>query len=286
MADIGSAESLIQAGLANWGIMGNNGAGKSTFAASSKVRTLVVSTGVENIKPYRGKPNITVQKLSRWDDLLAVYMQLRHQTLLPNGNPNPAIAGREPLIVFDTWSRMQGLAMDKVVGVRDSLTMNDADLQQLLLKVPTTPRGYEQWQQIGGLSNIWMANFQLLPIHKLFLFQIGTREPKVQGELHLTGPALTPYAIAYVRESVEMLGLLYVELSGGSSPLAGDGSERQINPNAKETRRMLIGQHPAYTTKGPTHILGYTVENPTWDKLAASLDPNQPSLQEEEEHAL
>jgi hypothetical protein len=76
-------------------------------------------------------------------------------------------------------------------------------------------------------------------------------------------------AWAGIKDIVEIVGRLYVEEAEYGD--IGETKHRDIDPNMQETRRLLIGKHPRYFTKGPTHLLGYTIENPTWDKLAVSL---------------
>ena len=132
----------------------------------------------------------------------------------------------------------------------------------------------QKWQQAAALSNEWMAYFQALPVHKIFLFQQATREPVVPGEPHLTGPALTKGAIAGAREQVELMGKLFATTrpTENKSLLTELPEEvRTIDVHAVEQRYLLIGQHEAYATKGPTHILGYAIEDPTWERLAVSL---------------
>lgn len=263
---------------ANWGIYGENGSGKTTLAATipPTTKTLVLSLDVENTKPYYTTPNkgehFTIRKITKWDEIAQYYVALRRQHCDENGNPKIGALDDPNLIhcvVFDSWTGMQQLAMRKVTGVLPP--EDEAAFARKLLETPKTPRGYDAWQQIGELSNEWMRYFQELPIHKLFLFGEGTREPKAPGEAYLTGPLLTPLAVIGTKRQTELLGRLYVDTEAPTSLVAMPGDERKINPNAKEVRRLLIGKHSAYATKGPSHLLGYTVESPTWEKLAVSL---------------
>lgn len=280
---IGRAEDLVQAELANWAIYGDNGAGKSTFAASipTGMKALVISTDVENIKPYFGRSHVTVRKLYSWGDLEAVYLGLR-RGLSPDGAPNLEV-GKRFVVVFDTGTSMQRIAIKKIMGY-DVMTLSETDFTKFIMSVPTTPKGWEAWSQIGELWNEWSGYFMRLPCHKLFLYQEGTRAPTVPGEQHLTGPALTPVSIRRVKEAPELLGRLYVESGGERNELlaavdaADPAAARRINPDAVERRRLLIGKHDAYATKGPTHILGYVVDQPIWSKLAVSLDPTKAAL--------
>jgi hypothetical protein len=262
---------------ANWGIYGVNGKGKTTFAATipPTIRTLVVSEGVENIKPYPEGANFTIRKIREFPQLVQIHTALRKQHCDSNGRPRIGALDDPSLfhaIVFDSWTGMQKLMTQQITG--DKRPVSDEDFARMVSSAPRHPKGFDQWQQIGALSTEWMRYFQELPIHKIFLFGESTREPKAPGENHLTGPELTPLALAGARQQLELLGRLYVdkETSGGNNLLVADpAAERQIDPNTKEVRRLLIGAHDWYLTKGPTHKLGYVVTDPSWEKLAASL---------------
>jgi hypothetical protein len=117
-------------------------------------------------------------------------------------------------------------------------------------------------------------------VHILYLMQENDREARFgeEGEVQ-TGPRLTPSALQGIRDSVEILGRLYVEVSTAS----GDGDDdsppiidlnegrTRIPEAAREVRKLFIGQHERYLAKGPTHILGRIVRDPTWDRLTDPL---------------
>jgi hypothetical protein len=50
-----------------------------------------------------------------------------------------------------------------------------------------------------------------------------------------------------------------------------EGSKTRIPEAAHEVRKLFIGQHERYLAKGPTHVLGRIVRDPTWQKLTDPL---------------
>lgn len=258
------AEDVVSAALARWGFYGLNGAGKSTLLASVKVPGIVVSADTENVKPYRGNKHIQVVKVEEWEDLDDVLAVVRNMATVAQKN------GVTPFVGFDTWTRMQGLVLNFLAGYPMVEPGKEADYMTRIPKLGGQ-RGQDSrnlYQQAGALLSEWMSYFNRLPVHALFLFQEMTRRPEYDNDIIETSPALTPSALARAMDSLELVGRLYVETSQGDG-LVEDS--REIRTDATEVRRLLIGKHPRYRTKGPTHVLGYTLENPTWDSLRPAL---------------
>jgi AAA domain len=246
------------------GIYGANGSGKTTFASTipDRERVLYVSVDDENIRPVAHLRHFRVIKLRRWNDLLTIYQALSH--------PSNKIS----VVCWDTWSRIQDLAVGKVTGYEPT---DPKKLTQYINQIPRSPNGWAGWGQVGALCSEWQRNFNLLPIHMLYLLQEQDRRREVEDDVK-TGPRLTPEALKGIRDSLEILGRLYVDLEAPETPstdgevpnfLAGPSSDR-IDPNLRETRRLFIGQHERYIAKGPTHILGRVITDPTW---ATVVDP-------------
>lgn len=281
--DVILPDELETAEFARWGVFAQNGAGKSTLAASAaraRHNVLVASVGIENTKPYRGfKGRIRVVKIKTWDDLFPL-IQMVEKLLKLRGKEGVWVPD---VLVFDTWTRMQGSAARKIAGWNPPSDIKE--LQKALLQAPRTPQGWTAWQQIGELSNQWVGYFMDLPLHILWLFQeeartptSGTGEKVIQTGPTKIGPMLTPAAIGGVRENLEMLGRLYDPDIEPEDDELGENPfgkiKRQIDPDRKETRRLLIGQHPLFLTKGPSHATGYAPLNPTWKKLEKALVAN------------
>jgi len=182
--------------------------------------------------------------------------------------------------VWDTWSRVQDLAVGKVTGYEPS---DPAKLAQYIDRIPKSPANWQGWGQVGALCSEWQRNFNLLPINILYLLQEQDRRREVEDDVK-TGPRLTPEALKGIRDSLEILGRLYVDLAAPDPTAAPKDGEPlpptswtagpqgdAIDPNLREIRRLFIGQHERYIAKGPTHILGRVIDNPTWDKIVPPL---------------
>lgn len=263
------ANEVYSSGLARWGIYGKNGVGKTTFLSTipDDIPTLVASCDAENVKPLADKSNILVSKVSEWQDLddileLARALEVRAKR-----------SGVTACVAFDTWTRFQGYCMNHLSGFK---LVEPGQEAKYILDAPRLPKGYETWQQIGSLMGTWLEYFSRLDVHLVFLLQELDRHPQHEADILVTEPVLTPSALARSFDSLEMVGRLYVDLQSGQDVLSAidDGAKRGINPNAKEVRRLLLGHHPRYRTKGDTKQLGYVVEEPTWEKLAVTLKGN------------
>jgi hypothetical protein len=248
------------------GIYGRNGVGKSTLGASIQgINTLVVSVDDENIRPYVGKPNIRVAKIRRWRDVMDVYDVVSSKR------------ANIQALVWDTWSRVQDLALGHVCAYEPS---DPAKLREYIERIPKSPQDWRGWNQVGALCSEWQRNFNMLPVHILYLMQENDREQRYDDSVQ-TGPRLTPYALTGIRDSVEILGRLYVDVetapTGGEAPeiptieLEMDTHNTRIPETAQEVRKLFIGQHDRYLAKGPTHVLGRIVRNPTWQNLTEPL---------------
>lgn len=258
-------EEVATSQLARVGIYGQNGVGKTTFLSTvpASLPMLVVSADEENVKPLRGLAHVRVAKIATWGDVCEVFLHIQRAV---DANKCPF-----KVIAFDTWSRIQALVLNHVVGYEIAKPGHEADMAT---QVPKTPKGFDQWQAIGALAGQWMRYFMRLPLHTIFLFQEVTRTPKFDNDILETGPALTPSALITAKEALEIIGRMYVVEDKPQEDDLGtlaNASLRSINAQHKEKRMLLVGKHERYFTKGPTHQLGYVVEDPSWSKLAAAI---------------
>ena len=247
------------------GIYGPNGAGKTTLASTipDTERVLFVSVDDENIRPVAHLKHFRVLKLRKWNDILMIYQALAHGD------------SKITTLVWDTWSRVQDLAVGKVTGYEPADT---SKLSQYINSIPRSPNGWAGWGQVGALCSEWQRNFNMLPMHVIYLLQEQDRRDQEDVK---TGPRLTPEALKGIRDSLELLGRLYVDLeapgtngSSGEPPplnLLDSPQTDRIDPNVREIRRLFIGQHERYIAKGPTHILGRVIDNPSWARIVRPL---------------
>lgn len=309
------AEQIRTSKYARWGISGQNGTGKTKFLSTipSDLLTLVVSADDENTQPLMGRPHIAVAKIEVWEDVADILSMLQN----PSGTPlfrtflreiaatpegkelaqkrlaDPDVkAGKAPfwqVIGFDTWTRMQALAMNMIVGYK---MIRPGDEAKYISKAPPALRGFDGWRQVGELAGEWMRYFQRQPIHTIFLMQEARRDSKFEDEPAMIAPALTPVALAHAKDTLSLIGRLYVVTQPADSPgqngaasteataaLELDLSATKENPlvireNVKEVRKLLVGKHEQYFTKGDSATLGYVVTDPTWSKLAKTLAPS------------
>lgn len=268
------AERIQALTHARLGIYGANGSGKTTFASTipDQERVLYVSVDDENIRPVARLKHFRVIKIRRWNDLLTVYQALAH--------PNNKITA----VVWDTWSRIQDLAVGKVCNYEPA---DPARLTQYINSIPKNPHDWRGWGQVGALCSEWQRNFNMLPVHMVYLMQEQDRRREVEEDIK-TGPRLTPEALKGIRDSVELLGRLYVELEAPDKPQPNgtgdpmppvltdlltqqDTHNVRIEADVKEVRRLFIGQHDRYIAKGPTHLLGRVITDPSWEKIVPPL---------------
>jgi len=248
------------------GIVGQNGIGKTTWASTipavdargEKHRVLYMSVDIENLRPVLAHKHYRPGKLSEWNGLLRVYELVAASVQTPSPVTD---------VVFDTWSRMQDLAIGKVTGYSPT---DPEKLKQYIERIPKRPSGWDGWGQVGALMNEWMANFNRLPVNMYYLMQEGDREVKYSEDVD-TGPRLTPEAARGVKDALEFIGRMYVEINGQEVDVSEsltespDKHHRKIDPGAVETRKLLVGKHERYFAKGPTHLLGRVIDNPTWN---------------------
>jgi hypothetical protein len=249
------------------GVYGPNGAGKTTFASTipDTERVLYVSVDDENLRPIAGLKNYRALKIRDWSHIWVIYDWLR-------ANAEKVIT----TLVWDTWSRVQDLAVGQVCNYHPA---NPTLLTRYVDNIPKNPHDWRGWGQVGSLCSEWQRNFNLLPLHIVYLMQEQDRRTEGDPQTR-TGPRLTPEALKGIRDSLEVLGRLYVDLAPGDPTQTEEGMPPpldlldpgdRIDPNAREIRRLFIGQHDRYIAKGPTHILGRVVTNPTWDTVVAPI---------------
>lgn len=273
--DLLPPDQVASAIWARWGVYGKNGRGKSHLWATFTGRLLVVIADRENAARYaerelnpalRGKTRVFV--LRNWDQLAPLLRFCQEGCYQRDTEGKPFFDG----IVFDTWTRIQAIEIAKLAGFKPPEPGQEA---AFIDRSAEQPQGYAAWNKVGALAAQWMSYFNELPMHVLYTFQEAMHDEDRATAPVRGGPALTALAERATKDALGLFGRLYVDLVDADGQVTLDGandrSYLQINPNATEVHRLLLGEHPVYFAKGPTDILGYTVENPTWEKLAQSL---------------
>jgi AAA domain len=210
-------------------VYGRNGTGKTTFACSSKLRTLVIDCnekGTQSVRKFTDKNGIPHDKfiLGSFDRLDWVYWYLR--------------AGEHPyeVVVIDTITMLATMGMKWVLK-------DDADRD--IGRDPMMP-DKRHWGKLGEMLKDAILKFRNLsehpthPVHVIFTAQEKTtyNEDEEEGESRVeTHPEISPSPRSTLLSAVAIIGRIYtreVELRNGSK---------------KQERRMLLGTHPQYVSK-------------------------------------
>ena len=263
-----SPSDLVVEQYARWGWYGEQGVGKSTLAATVANapgidRALIINIEGESLDAYKPHADkIKVVRIYRWDQLAEVLILLRSKA-----NPFQAV-------IFDSWPSR--LAIMKIAGI-DLSSEEAADLirnpHKLSISAKKGQDNYQLWQDVASLQYTTYVSFADLPAHLALIFQPEEREKN--GEVHC-GPALSPQTAQLIRPQLKLCGYLYAE----PDELVTDIKE--VSPDTIRPRRLLVDKHPYFFAKGPSHVLGATVLNPTWSKLSKSLGAAPMEIEEEE----
>jgi hypothetical protein len=279
------ADDLQSLMTVRWAIFARNGRGKTWFLRSipEELVFLYVTVGHERgIRTVADRLRTTTNKrgnlipyvINRFNDLQPLLETV--DLLIDKGH----IQG----MAWDTLSRVQDLAIGKVMNYEPTQPGSEKDY---IDRIPKTPRGYDNWDQVGALTAEWMRYFNRRPIHQIYLLQEQDREVKFDENVQ-TIVRLTPAAYRGLYDDMEMVGRLYVEVGGqeiegdikngteAAAPVTADALmqegkvdkyKKDIDPDAPEVRKLFIGAHDRYWTKGPATQLGRVVTDPTWAKL-------------------
>lgn len=199
-------------------VYGRNGMGKTTFGASSKLKTLIVDFNEQGTLSVRSQKNVSVYRVQLWDEIDWIYWYLR--------------AGKHDyeVVVLDTISSMAVIGMKWVLGDEVS---RDAS------RDPIMP-DKRSWGKLGQLLQNQIYNFRNLPMHVVFTAheRNTTTEDENGGTLLETHPELSPAPRSTLLGAVHVVGRLFtreVQIKGSSK---------------KETeRRLLVGPHARYVSK-------------------------------------
>lgn len=259
-------ESVVSSAYARWLIYGPNGAGKSTLAATIPRPMMVISALGENMAPYAPAnivkvngvemPDVVINEVGDWDQIHETFMMLR--------------TGKTPFksVVFDTLTRIMGFYLNKLAGVSLS---GDQVISYLKSSPTRKAANFDTWRDLGEQSVRTVMLYNQLPMHTLYLAQEDTKQVGHEVDVIETAPVLSPASWKGVKDIVHLVGRLYVAEDNAGSMLVPTDNVRAINPNRKDKRMLLVGQHDRFFSKGDSQTLGYCVENPCWDNLSKVL---------------
>jgi len=213
-------------------VYGRNKQGKTVFACSSDLKTLLIDCNERGYASVRDKDNVTVYELQRWEDLDPIYWYLR------GGEHDFRV------VVIDT------VTMLAKIGMKWVLKENyDRDMTADIL----TP-DKRSWGKLGEAMIETIIRFRNLPMHVIFTAQekVTTNEDDDGGTVQEVHPELSPSPRSALLSAVGIIGRIYVK-------------EVELdNDKKKLERRMLLGAHTKFTTGNRYRELKYVERNPTF----------------------
>lgn len=198
-------------------LYGRNKIGKTQFACSSNLRTLIIDCNEKGFASVRNRPNVDIYEVSRWEDIDPIYWYLR--------------AGKHPyeVIVIDTITMLASVGMKWVL--KDEV---DRDMT----KDPLTP-DRRSYLKLGEVLKDFIVRFRNLPYHIIFNAQEKTTaEDDEEGNtLVETHPELSPAPRSVLLSATNINARIYVR-----------EVEKEVKGVTKKVmqRRMLLGSVPRY----------------------------------------
>jgi phage nucleotide-binding protein len=195
-------------------VYGRNKSGKTHFAGSSNLKTLIIDCEEKGTETLVGRDNIEVYELSRWEELDWIYWHLK-----ANDHDFEVVA-------IDTVTMLSTLGLKWVLG--DNMDPS-AD--------PLMPDRRHYGKLNMALSQA-MINWRNLPLHVLFLAQERTEtvedETDEMATLSEIVPSLTKGPRTTLLGAVGTIGRIYTRQVTKKNKTTGKTVERT-------ERRMLVG---------------------------------------------
>lgn len=171
-------------------IFGQPKSGKTTFGASSGLRTLMVEFDPGGLEPLVGKEGVDAIKIDRWEQMDGLFWYVH--------------AGDHPyeVIVWDTATMAQTLLLRMVMD-------NETRLDSM---TPQTPHH----QKVARILNNEILRWTLLDYHMVFLAQqrnLTVKKEELGGEevLQRIVPNLSPSPLATLLAAVGTIGRIYTK---------------------------------------------------------------------------
>jgi len=212
-------------------VYGRNKQGKTVFACTSELKTLLIDCNERGYASVRNQENVQIYELTRWEDLDPIYWYLR--------------GGKHDfeVVVIDTVTMLANICMKWVLKENADRDMT-ADVQ-----TPTR----QSWGKLGEAMKETIIRFRNLPMHVIFTAQekMTTTEDDDGGTLQEIHPELSPSPRSTLLSAVDIIGRIYVK-------------EVERNEKTVLERRMLLGAHTKFVAGNRYSELKYVERNPTF----------------------
>jgi phage nucleotide-binding protein len=210
-------------------VYGRNKVGKTVFACSSELKTLIIDCNEKGYASVRKRPNVEIYEVTRWEDLDPIYWFLR------GGKHDYEV------IVIDTITMLASVGMKWVL--KD-------DLDRDMTRDPMTP-DRRSYLKLGEILKDAIIKFRNLPYHIIFNAQekTTTDDDEEGNTLIETHPELSPAPRSVLLSATNVIGRIYV-------------SEVEIKQKKVMERRMLLGSRPKYVSGNRFEELRAIERNP------------------------
>lgn len=197
-------------------LYGRNKVGKTKFACSSGLNTLIIDCNEKGYDSVTDIPNVHVYEVPRWEGIDPIYWYLR-------GGKH-----KHKVIVIDTITMLAAIGMKWVLKDDAERDMN---------RDPMTP-DRRSYLKLGEMLKDAIIKFRNLPYHIIFTAQekTSTDEDDEGNTLIETHPELSPAPRSVLLSATNIIGRIYVrevELKTGKKVME---------------RRMLLGAFPKYVS--------------------------------------
>jgi hypothetical protein len=194
-----------------------NKIGKTQFACSSNLRTLIIDCNERGYDTVKDLPNVDVYEATRWEDVDPIYWHLRK--------------GDHPyeVIVIDTITMLMSMGIKWVL--KDDI---DRDMSRDPL-LPNRP----VYLKNGEILKDAIIKFRNLPYHIIFCAQekTSTEDDEEGNTMIETHPELSPAPRSVLLSATNLIGRMYV-------------AEVEKNGKKKMERRILLAARPRYAAGG------------------------------------
>jgi hypothetical protein len=210
--------------------------GKTTLAASSGLRTLIIEADPGGLEPLAGKPGVDAIRLERWEQMDGLFWFLH------------AGDHQYEVVVWDTATMMQTMLLRMVMD-------NETRLDSL---TPATPHH----QKVARILNNEILRWTLLPYHLVFLAQqrnITIKKEELGGEelLQHVVPYLSPSPLGTLLAAVGTVGRVYTR-----------EVQDPENPNKiKIQHRLLLAPNDTFYAGTRIRRLPKIMADPTLEKI-------------------